>query len=304
MSDIAKYNITKHLKEQDLEARFELCPFCQGDKSLHVCDIQEKPKIEALECNHCHIGYISRQPTGEYLNHYYSNYYDAEKHTTIEKDTLIKHLLKNLSAHITKGIDTLKVIDYGGGDGSIAYGLIQELVSNKSYKSAILYVVDVNSGLLSSKDDVEVVNLKSLEELPDNLSAHIVIASAILEHVKQPQVILKQLLMLLSSKGLFYARTPFMYPFSKLFGKVGSQVDLHYPGHLFDMGSKFWNRVLKTLDIDKDYSFVKSQTSLVETKLKTDFVRTIAAHIFKLPSKLGLSGYKLVGGWEVFIQRR
>jgi hypothetical protein len=84
-------------------------------------------------------------------------------------------------------------------------------------------------------------------------------------------------------------------------------VDLAYPGHVYDLGASFWNRVCETFRIDA--RIVASQPAIVETEFRTHFFRTLAAYVAKFPAQLELGirqgnadmFWNLVGGWEIIL---
>lgn len=80
-------------------------------------------------------------------------------------------------------------------------------------------------------------------------------------------------------------------------------IDIQFPGHLFDMGNLFWSSFLKNQNLSKDFHLIKSQTSLVETLLKKDPVKSTISYLLKLPSRNLKNHYHLVGGWEVIIEK-
>lgn len=289
-----KYNITQHLNNEDLDLTFEKCPFCgtnQNQKKIGI--IQKSPNIDALVCNNCHIGYANRQPTQVFLDQYYSNYYNYGEGITIQQETLVDHIVK-----LTK-IDSLNeevtILDFGGGDGSIGYGLAQKVISKKKIR---VFVVDPNfkKRSTSSSEHIQIDGYSSIEELPNSLSFDLIIASAVLEHVKNPLKTLDKLLNLMKPKAKFYIRTPYLFPFKKIFNYFGYTLDMMYPGHLFDMGNHFWENSLKVLQKEKSHEVFISKTSLVESTFKESFVKTAIAYIFKFPSRFFGSNYHFVGG--------
>jgi hypothetical protein len=85
-------------------------------------------------------------------------------------------------------------------------------------------------------------------------------------------------------------------------------LDITYPAHVHDMGSGFWNRFIETFDLRA--RLLCSRPSIVETTLLKNPIRTALAHALKFPAlaELWIFGqprvpmWKLVGGWEAFLQ--
>ena len=298
------YNKTVHLEEGELENCFDSCPFCGSEKSRRIGTIQKSPLISALVCKNCHLGYADRQPTQKVLNEYYANYYGiSNRNTTIKKDLLIKHL--SVHTIIGEEHEEFDILDFGGGDGSISYGLAQHILRTNKIKKINIYVIDPNFIKLENVNfNITIHNLSSIESIPANKKVDFVIASAILEHVKNPRETITQLFDVMKPSARFYARTPYIFPFKHLFNAIGINLTMDFPGHLFDMGNKFWDSILNTMNQEDDFQILISRTSLVETSIKESFFGWLISHTFKLPSKILKKHYHFVGGWELFIKKK
>jgi hypothetical protein len=105
--------------------------------------------------------------------------------------------------------------------------------------------------------------------------------------------------------GVFYARTPSVVPLFRIFQFLHLHYDFTYPAHLHDFGQGFWERILLCLDCDPaSFSIVRSRPSLIETVFRLNPVRTAVAYALKSPWYLFSRHYRLVGGWEILIQRK
>jgi ubiquinone/menaquinone biosynthesis C-methylase UbiE len=96
------------------------------------------------------------------------------------------------------GKDDLKVLDIGAADGTMLYILKQKF----DLSSAV--GIEPNEGLISAKvsNDIELVHGCG-ENLPfKDSSFDIVIISATIEHVKDPQLVIKETYRVLSKNGL------------------------------------------------------------------------------------------------------
>ncbi len=108
----------------------------------------------------------------------------------------------------------------------------------------------------------------------------------------------------MNEQGIFYARTPYSFPFFKGFKKLGKSFGMPYPAHLFDMGSFFWNDLLKTMDLSAGFRMKRSHTSLVHAEFRKNPLLNIVSHLVKLPSYLVGKWYPFSGGWEVVVERK
>jgi 2-polyprenyl-3-methyl-5-hydroxy-6-metoxy-1,4-benzoquinol methylase len=244
-------------------------------------------------------------PTPKALEKYYSHYYD-DKEEKITSDTPIQ-----MASHIFRyAIPTMGdlvgrdvfLLDYGGGDGSISTRVAHELLGQGAGKVNIALVDYDRSTMEASGQHIQITRPADLVQISDN-SMDLVIASAIIEHIPEPRDVLVKLFTSLKPGGMFYARTPYVTPLSRLARVVNSKFDFTYPAHVHDLGAKFWNNIVQILPLEGKFHLLRSTPSIVETSFRQHFVRTLAAHILKIPGYVFKERYGLVGGWEVFIRR-
>jgi len=237
------------------------------------------------------------------LEEYYQNYYSPncdDKITFDGIDRFVNHLYSDIIKHLRKL--HLKILDFGGGDGSISVKTSYKLL-NAGIKAIDITLVDYNEIL--AKIDNQYISLKhrkSLDDLPAG-NYDLVLASAIIEHLPQPKQTVIRLLKLLNDGGVFFARTPYAVPFIKLYRILGRKWDFMYPMHLHDLGSDFWNTFLWKMELGEHFKIIKSKPSVVQASLKNSFSRAVASYTFKAPWYLIGNRYKLVGGWEIFIRK-
>jgi len=132
-------NKTVSLKEDALEAALLSCPWCNSNSTEKRIQIQLAPKIEFRQCNSCHIGFANRQPTSSFLNDYYQGYYDGKKqHVNADASRFAKRILGQRSYN-----DSVTILDFGGGDGSVAIAIAKLLIA-KQPKPVTITVVDPN----------------------------------------------------------------------------------------------------------------------------------------------------------------
>lgn len=299
------FHHSAHLSEQDLLAPDTSCPFCASTERTPIAILQEEPEVALLYCRACHAASASRMPRPETLEKYYSHYYD-DKEEKVTLDTPVR-----MASHIVRyarpsmadlaGRDVF-VLDYGGGDGSISTKVAHELLGQGAGKVNIALVDYDRSTMEASGQRIQITRPDDLAQIADQ-SMDLVIASAIIEHIPEPREVLTRLLASLKPGGIFYARTPYVTPLSKLAKVVNSRFDFTYPAHVHDLGAKFWNNVVNILPLDGEYQVLRSTPSIVETSFRQHFLRSLAAHVLKMPGYVFKETYGLVGGWEVFIRR-
>ncbi|MEN6461516.1 MAG: methyltransferase domain-containing protein [Syntrophomonas sp.] len=299
----AVYHESLHLDMNQLLPPDEKCPFCFSKDRKRTVLLQKDPDVYLLICKNCYAASASRIPTEEALDQFYSNYYVGEmtnKITFYLPERLAVHIYKNSKSFIDR--KKISILDFGGGDGAIAVELAKKLIANKCEHVKIT-LVDYNSQIKNINDSrINIKHHSKLNEI-NNQQYDIIIASAIIEHLPQPINELTSLLKLIRKGGVFYARTPYIFPILTLFNTFRLNLDFTYPGHLHDLGPLFWNNIINNLKLSEGYQIIRSAPSMVETSFKENFFRTLCAYILKAPWFVFRNKYKIVGGWEVFIRR-
>ena len=213
-------------------------------------------------------------------------------------------MARRLAKHVpaTPPERTLRVLDFGGGDGSLGRSVADALLSRRNQERIEVDVVDYQAVGAYSTDRIAVAGFNDLGEITGPYD--FVIASAILEHIPDVRDVILRLLRSVRSGGGFYARTPWVLPLTT----VVPNLDLTFPAHVHDMGALFWNRVPQTFDMNVTYVF--SRPSPVETSFRSNPFRSAAATLLKIPALLEgalFAGatrdpfWHLVGGWEVML---
>ena len=297
---------SKHLTPAELIDRSDQCPVCldRGPRR-RVHPIQSDPDVWLLKCGRCRACSASHMPTPQCLDAYYGAYYDGKdlKVTFPDKRRFARHICRTLD-EADLG-DVVRILDFGGGDGSLAGAIARELLARRPGRRAVVLLVDYQPPAAEvAGEGISVSHVPTFEQIEGQYD--LVVASAILEHVPEVHPVIRKLFASIAGRGYFYARTPFVAPFAR----VLPNLDLSYPGHVHDMGSGFWNRVTDIFSLDARY--VSTRPSLVESLLRDDPLRTTAAYVLKLPAYVegALSPaarkdrlWGLVGGWEVVLRR-
>ena len=303
------YHRSKHLEEQELRPEEGSCPWCGCVNRATIVSLQLNPLVTLEECPICFAVSASRMPTDAALSNYYDSYYRGDKfHQAGAKVTVgSPHRMGNHVAQWMVDRDrggALRILDFGGGDGSVATNAAEILLNRQqSMRQLEIAVVDYNPKPVQlSSEAIRLQHYPELDDLPPG-EFDFVIASAILEHIPAPSKVFDRLLGLVRHGGGFYARTPFVVPMLKLFRGIGVNMDFTFPAHLHDLGQSFWENQFALAACKSGFRVVASRPSIVETTFSNNFVRTLAAHLFKLPWFVFGRKWKLVGGWEVALER-
>ena len=286
----------------------EACPVCGSAAPRRaVFRVQSDPEIRMLACADCHGCSASHMPSPACLAAYYAAYYDdAEHRVTFSGDRrFARHVLRALGGDPFGR--RVRILDFGGGDGSLSLQIAAELLARDPERRIEVLVVDYGLPSPSPDERIVVTHRASWEEIGDryDLAFDLVLASAVLEHIPDLRSLIPALLCAVAPGGLFYARTPYVLPLARLVPRL----DLTYPAHVHDLGSGFWNRLTATFGVRARY--LASRPSIVATTWTGAPLRTLTAHLLKLPARLeeALSPpgrldrfWNLVGGWEVALQ--
>ncbi len=288
----------KTLGDDELHPPQDRCPICgDGRPRRAVVRLQDDPEVSFLACGNCSGISASRMPTDPALADYYANYYDrvaTELVTTPRPERLAWLIADRFAVNGRPG--TVKILDFGGGDGTIALLAAERLIANRTAERVEVLVVDyVRENPRALSPDIELAFAARLEDVGGLFD--IVIASAILEHIPDFRRAFDGLMAHSAPGALFYARTPFMTPFGR---RV--PIDLTYPAHVHDLGAAFWAWLANNAGVP--IRVLEHAPSLVETVIETHPLRTIAAHVMKTPARLlaaaGLPAiWPFYGGWQV-----
>jgi hypothetical protein len=294
------------LGENELGPVLESCPFCGRTANSPVLALQTAPKVELMSCGGCGADYAARMPTRAALDAYYARYYAHPKYRGLaeavhfsQPERLADHLMSCMHPDFPREI---RILDFGGGDGSIAVLLAERLIRAGAGRVDIV-LVDYGTSLRTPGDrSIRIARAANLGAL-DRGEYDIVIASASLEHVPELRETLTALLGKMRRGAQFYARTPYMTPLIRFVHRAGLRVDFGWPAHLYDLGESFWSRLPTTMGLGEGYRVTASRPAIVESTFASAPLRTTAAHLLKAPWRLFGERYGLVGGWEAVIER-
>jgi Methyltransferase domain len=288
----------------DIYDASDICPVCRSRQPRKaVFNVQHDPEIDMLECLSCGAFSASHMPKADLLSRYYTQYYlEASDGYTLDGPTrFARHLLRFMSDVALAG--ELRILDFGGGDGSLAIAIARGLQNRAHASNSItIDLVDYASPRESGTPHILIKGHKELADVEGGFD--IILASAILEHLPDAHAAIQRLTDLANRRAYMYARTPFVLPIAR--GIRG--LDITYPAHVHDMGSLFWNGFTRTFGLDA--YIVSSRPSLVETTLRNSPVRTALAYAMKFPALIELAVFgrnrpplwSFVGGWEVVVR--
>jgi 2-polyprenyl-3-methyl-5-hydroxy-6-metoxy-1,4-benzoquinol methylase len=268
-----------------------------------VLRVQANPAVHMLSCPRCGGFSASRLPTEKTLRQYYSRYYDPCGPTVTFGDPVrfAQHVIAETRPLL--GRENVSILDFGGGGGDLSRALAAQLLHHGTTRVSI-DLVDYNSNARRVDAKRMVRQHETLAEL-EGQRFDLVLASAVLEHVPYPRQVLIDLLTALRPGAFFYARTPSIVPLFRMFQFLHLRYDFTFPAHLHDFGQTFWERILKCLDLDPaSFCIVRSRPSIVETVFQQNPLRTAVAYLLKSLWYLCSHHYRLVGGWEILIQRK
>jgi len=304
---LTPFHVSRHLGEDELLEPGHVCPVCLSNGVRQkVGVLQEDPSVDLLVCTRCRAASADRMPSEEALASYYGGYYEAyapDEHTTFhDTGRFAQHILKHVPSEAFA--PTTRLLDFGGGDGSVAVKLAELLVATGRSNFVEIMLVDPTADKALSTKNCELSYRSDLDNVEPGFQ--LVLASAVLEHIPRVNGVIHELFDLLVDGGAFYARTPYAAPLKRILPRF----DLTFPAHVHDMGVDFWDRVPETLGLDA--RVVRSAPSIVETSFRASPIRAFAAQLLKAPAfaELLLKGktrrslrWHWVGGWEVVLQR-
>jgi len=251
------------------------------------------------ECAHCRAASASRFPTDQYLADYYN---PANYSSSLVSNVTLS---ARCAASILKATDfsrdaDLHVLDYGGSEGTLSQELRKQIMASGHRGEVQSTVVDIFPRQATDHQRF----LDPTAFAADQTKYDLLLASAVLEHLKDVKGAVTSMLAHAAPVAYFYARTPYDVPLSS----ITSRYKIRYPGHLHDMGPAFWDWFEERLGAT--VTVLRSEPSIVETTLEQAGARTLAAHALKLPALIenrwlrpamgyGPRMWHWVGGWEV-----
>ena len=287
-----------------------VCGICSSNSFTKLIRCSEKPYINYIKCNKCGAVTFDKIPDQNVIDKLYSTdtqYYKDDKSdesggniTFYGSTRFARHLLKKYKINKT---DNFRILDFGGGDGELAYAVARELYRKCRYNHAEIIVVDYTSSSYKTKHrKVTMSTAFPLESIENGDKFDIIIASGVIEHIPSPGADIYRLFSLLKKNGICYFRTPYIYPLRKDLSRFGIEYDNLYPAHIWDLGGKFWQRLPQNVGYKGDIELICSRPSIVEKSFKSHFFIALASYLLKAPWYI-CHLWPYVGGWEVFYKK-
>jgi hypothetical protein len=287
------------------------CSYCGNFTNRPVGKVDEAEGIELVECLNCLLVSTNFFPNNQFLDSYYKTKFPdyVEKYNpnnkskvTFSKPNRFASRLKNLLPKNFFGLRFVRILDFGGADGSLALAFANLLSKDTRVE---ITVVDFGQDLAQSIRSN--VTIKKIPVLPEQEKFDLIIASASLEMVPNFGQTLRFLLGALADEdSAIYVRTNFIHPLRRFLPFL----DFSFPAHLHDIGPGFW-RIFSKLE-SEHYQVLKSETPISELDFGSFPFRWIVATGLKFPSRLEVKMFptKLmrhwiyVGSWEVVISKK
>ncbi len=292
-----------HVPDAALGPLLTACPICgdQHPRSV-VVTLQNDPKVELLQCTHCGGRSASHMPTAAYLNELYD---PTKYHSDLLGSAQATERCASRIASFLDGFKTkpLRLLDYGGSDGTLSHALDQLLTRRGFTGKRDFTVVDLHSR--PPAPPLRFIDLNAFSKLEERFD--VVLASAVIEHLPNLREVVQRLLELRAPESVFYARTPCDAPLQRWF--PGYRV--RWPRHLHDLGPEFWAQFTNTFHCPG--KLVHSSPSVIESDYRRHPIRSSIAFMLKLPGHMetrflqpmlqySVPKWDLVGGWEVVIR--
>jgi SAM-dependent methyltransferase len=304
------YHASKHLTTNELLPQLCKCAWCHSNSLSCIGPVQREPVVDLCECGHCHAVSVSRMPMPEALNQYYGSYYTHTPEKSPKTNVTIgnpSRMAVRLAGVLRLGSTRprgIRVLDFGGGDGTLAILTAAELLLDNAISQAEIFVIDSGSEARDSSDERIVVRKQSDILREDEGSYDLVIASAVLEHIPEAPTVLERLLDQVKPGGMLYIRTPATSSFIKIAESVGLHWDFTFPAHVYDLGQLFWEKYFGSEPKKRLFNVVFSRPSIVEASFSHSPIRAGLSWLFKAPWYLLGSRWQFVGGWELAVMRR
>ena len=120
----------KRVGAADIDDARQMCPVCHSSRPRRaVFRVQRDPDIEMLECTACGAASASHMPKPDVLATYYAEYYAGAslRHTLDKPERFARHALRAMPDFDSS--TSLRILDFGGGDGSLAIAVAKLLQS-------------------------------------------------------------------------------------------------------------------------------------------------------------------------------
>ncbi|MDT5260976.1 MAG: hypothetical protein QOD10_6056 [Mycobacterium sp.] len=303
MIPATKFQRGKQLGTADLDDAREVCPVCRSSRQRRpVYRIQRDPDVAMLECATCGAASASHMPKPGVLETYFAQYYsDSSPHYTMDDPSrFARHVLRSMPD--LRATTPLRILDFGGGDGTLAVAIAKHLQSQGNSAPITIDLVDYCEPRDPEDPHVSIDGYRDLASVEGGYD--LILASGIFAHIPDAHTAIRQVIARAGRCAHMYARTPFIVPLARIIPLI----DITYPGAVHDLGSVFWARFIETFGMKG--RMLSSRPSLVETTFARAPARALVAHALKAPAMLEQAllshnrppRWSLVGGWEAVMR--
>lgn len=225
----------------------ESCPCCKNTK-LSCNSLQDNKHL--LFCNNCGIFFFAETPTDLELQEYYRTTYSInhkkQLYDMFKKkydSKFYKNEISNILNYYKIKRNDLTILDFGTG-----YGFFLKAAKSKGFN---VYGIEYDSEIADyNKNEfgIKMITLTDLEKIPDR-TFDVIRAFHIIEHLSDPEKILKIFYNKLKYKGIIMISSP---SFSPIFtqGDPGKLFDVVYPEHIFYFTHNSWKELLSRIGFD------------------------------------------------------
>lgn len=268
-----------HLDGRFLRDASIACPACgSGQTRTPLLTLQTDPAVVLLQCSRCGGASASHMPTAPFLRDFYRDYRAGRAHgvTFGAPRRFGRRLARALAPHL-HGAD-LRVLDFGGGDGTLALATARVLRDLGVADRVEIVVVEVEPPPIRPGADPPVTWRPRIEDAPGRYA--LVMANAVLEHVPDLQETLEGLIGRVAPGGFLYVRTSYVVPLARWLPRV----DFGFPAHVHDLGPDFWARLREVFHVPTACLF--SRPSPIAFSWHREPLRTLAAYLLKFPASV------------------
>jgi SAM-dependent methyltransferase len=166
------------------------CPVCESNaKEIRLFAQRGEEKLKLVSCSKCGQEFLNPYPSDQWLSEEYLNYYIKRSSGLVRPK---KDYFKNLFSSLGLNFNGSDVLEFGPGEGDALSGL-KELFHPKS-----LTTVERNQEAVSYLKDLgcEHYNMfleEYIDQDPDNKKFDFILLFDVLEHLKDPVQVMKEL---------------------------------------------------------------------------------------------------------------
>ena len=211
-----------------------------------------------------------------------------------------KEFSHHINSYLSFEKETLRILDYGGGDGSISYGIACEIIDK--FKFIEILVVDfAKETINSTNSNINISKINPVEFIEFEEKFDLILASAVLEHIFFVGELFDKIINNLVKGGFIYIRTPYILPIYKTLLKLNIKIDTLFPEHIHDF-SKYFFENIPNISKGNNLRIIVSQPSFFENNFSLHFIKSLLSRIVRFPYNINRK-YPFVGGWEVIYKK-